>query len=44
MTNPWAIALTEPTQVGEARRRASSLARQLGFTEVECGKVAIDRH
>lgn len=41
MTNPWAIALTEPTQVGEARRRASSLARQLGFTEVECGKVAI---
>ncbi|NES96271.1 MAG: SpoIIE family protein phosphatase [Desertifilum sp. SIO1I2] len=41
MTNPWAIALTDPTQVGEARRRATSLARQLGFNEEDSGKVAI---
>lgn len=41
MTNPLAIAIAEQSQVGEARRRATSLAANLGFNEIERGKVGI---
>jgi anti-sigma regulatory factor (Ser/Thr protein kinase) len=36
-----AIAVTDPSQVGEARRAASSLARGLGLTETECGTLSL---
>ncbi|MEP0871326.1 ATP-binding protein/SpoIIE family protein phosphatase [Trichocoleus desertorum AS-A10] len=41
MTHPIVLSMVEPSQVGEARRRAASLATQLGFSEVEQGKVGI---
>ncbi len=33
--------VTENSQIGEARRRAEKLARQIGFNEVETGNIAI---
>ncbi|HKG92507.1 MAG TPA: ATP-binding protein [Gemmatimonadaceae bacterium] len=33
--------LTDPSQVGEARRHAAALARELGFDETQGGQVAI---
>lgn len=41
MRNSIAISVTEDSQVGEARRIAVSLAEVLGFSETDCGKVAI---
>src|SRR5215469_8524165 len=35
------LALTEASQVGEARRAVTALARRLGFDETGCGKVAL---
>ena len=35
------IAVTEPSQVGEARRHAARLASELGFGEVAAGEAAI---
>jgi anti-sigma regulatory factor (Ser/Thr protein kinase) len=39
--DPFCIAITESTQVGEARRAATSLAHAVGFDEVLSGQVAI---
>jgi anti-sigma regulatory factor (Ser/Thr protein kinase) len=36
-----AFPVTDPSQVGEARRAAGSLARRLGFKEEEAGKLAL---
>ena len=36
-----ALAVTETSQVGEARRAAAALAGRLGFNETEGGKVAL---
>ena len=36
-----AIPVTEPTQVGEARRTALRLAHEQGFDEVTSGRVAL---
>lgn len=41
MRNSIAISVTEESQVGEARRIAVALAAELGFSETDCGKVAI---
>lgn len=41
MKDPISLAISEESQVGEARRIATTLATQLGFNETECGKVAI---
>jgi anti-sigma regulatory factor (Ser/Thr protein kinase) len=41
MRNSIAIPITEESQVGEARRIAVALATELGFSETDCGKVAI---
>jgi anti-sigma regulatory factor (Ser/Thr protein kinase) len=39
--HPVAIAVTEPSQVGEARRAVIQFAQLLGFTETRCGEAAI---
>ncbi|HYX33319.1 MAG TPA: ATP-binding SpoIIE family protein phosphatase [Oligoflexus sp.] len=41
MEASWNIAITEPSQVGEARRNATALASSLLFNETETGKVAL---
>lgn len=41
MRESIAIAITEPSQTGEARRSALALADRLGFPETERGKVGI---
>jgi anti-sigma regulatory factor (Ser/Thr protein kinase) len=41
MRNSIAIPITEESQVGEARRIAVALATEVGFSETNCGKVAI---
>jgi anti-sigma regulatory factor (Ser/Thr protein kinase) len=41
MTHPIAIAVSESSQVGEARRKAATLARELGFSDTAQGKVEI---
>jgi anti-sigma regulatory factor (Ser/Thr protein kinase) len=41
MRNSIALPITEESQVGEARRIAVALATELGFSETDCGKVAI---
>jgi anti-sigma regulatory factor (Ser/Thr protein kinase) len=41
LTEAVRLAVTEVSQVGEARRVAVTLARQVGFDETEAGKVAI---
>ncbi len=38
---PVVLAIEDATMVGEARRRATSLAESLGFDETTAGKVAI---
>lgn len=35
------VPVTEPSQVGEARRAAAGLVRRLGFGETEAGKVGV---
>jgi anti-sigma regulatory factor (Ser/Thr protein kinase) len=37
----FAVTINEPTRVGEARRRASLLAHDLGFDETAQGRVAL---
>jgi anti-sigma regulatory factor (Ser/Thr protein kinase) len=41
MSDTLALAVTEASQTGEARRRVARLAATLGFDETEAGKVAI---
>lgn len=41
MKESIAIAITEPSQTGEARRAALALANRLGFRETDRGKVGI---
>ena len=41
MTNAVVLSVLECSQVGEARRLAVALARQLGFNETERGKIGI---
>ncbi|MEO8154151.1 MAG: ATP-binding SpoIIE family protein phosphatase [Rhizobacter sp.] len=41
MTPYLNIAVTEPSQVGEARRAAVRLANEMGFDEVASGRVAL---
>lgn len=41
MTNAVVLSILESSQVGEARRMALALARQLGFNETEQGKLGI---
>ena len=41
LSNTIILPVTESSQVGEARRLATRLARALGFDETEAGKVAI---
>jgi len=41
MRNSSRVAVTEASQVGEARRLAARLAGDLGFNEAEAGKVAV---
>jgi anti-sigma regulatory factor (Ser/Thr protein kinase) len=41
LAEPIAVVVTEPSQVGEARRAAVALAGLLGFDETEIGKVAL---
>nr|WP_290225301.1 SpoIIE family protein phosphatase [Trichocoleus desertorum] len=41
MTHPIVLSVVEPSQAGEARRKAASLAIRLGFSEVDQGKVGI---
>jgi anti-sigma regulatory factor (Ser/Thr protein kinase) len=41
MKESIAIAITEPSQTGEARRAALALASRLGFKETERGKVGL---
>ena len=41
MTHPIAIAVSESSQVGDARRKAATLARDLGFSDTAQGKVEI---
>jgi anti-sigma regulatory factor (Ser/Thr protein kinase) len=41
MTTHQLVKVHEPTQVGEARRAATELARSLGFDDVACGRVAL---
>jgi anti-sigma regulatory factor (Ser/Thr protein kinase) len=38
---PIAVSVVESSQVGEARRQAAALCRQLGFQETDQGKVGI---
>jgi len=37
----YAIAIDDSSQIGEARRTATAIARAAGMTEVEAGKLAI---
>ncbi len=37
----FAVTINEPTRVGEARRRASLLAHDLGFDETAQGRVSL---
>ena len=37
----YAIAIDDPSQIGEARRTATAIATASGLTEVEAGKLAI---
>lgn len=41
MSDPVALSILEPSQVGEARRKAIALAGRLGFNETQQGKVGI---
>ncbi len=41
MSEPTALVVTEPSQVGEARRVASSAARTVDFPPQEVGRVAL---
>jgi anti-sigma regulatory factor (Ser/Thr protein kinase) len=41
MTRQLAVAVTEQSQVSEARRQAQSMAQALGFDDVAAGRVAI---
>lgn len=41
MTPHLALAVSEPSQVGEARRAAMRLADQLGFDETQAGRLSI---
>lgn len=41
MTHPIVLSVVEPSQAGEARRKATSLALRLGLNEVEQGRVGI---
>jgi len=41
LAEPIAVVVTEPSQVGEARRAAVALANLLGFDETEIAKVAL---
>lgn len=41
MSHAIALSVVEPSQAGEARRKATSLAIRLGFNEVAQGKVGI---
>jgi anti-sigma regulatory factor (Ser/Thr protein kinase) len=41
MSHTLALAVTEASQTGEARRAAARLAASLGFREAEAGKIAI---
>jgi anti-sigma regulatory factor (Ser/Thr protein kinase) len=38
---PFAVGVSDPSAVAEARRRATSLAADLGFDETDVGRVAI---
>src|SRR3982750_1231649 len=37
----YAIAIDDPSQIGEARRTAAAIATASGLTETEAGKLAI---
>jgi anti-sigma regulatory factor (Ser/Thr protein kinase) len=39
--DPLVLAVTEPSQVGDARRTATALAGALAFGQTRCGEVAI---
>jgi anti-sigma regulatory factor (Ser/Thr protein kinase) len=41
ISTPIAVSVVESSQVGEARRQAAALCRQLGFQDTEQGKVGI---
>src|SRR5271155_4019799 len=41
LNNSIILAVTEASQVGEARRAVTALASRLGFNETESGKVAL---
>jgi anti-sigma regulatory factor (Ser/Thr protein kinase) len=41
MSESFAFGVTDPSAVGEVRRRASSLAARLGFDETDVGRVAL---
>jgi anti-sigma regulatory factor (Ser/Thr protein kinase) len=41
LANPVVLAVTEASQIGEARRLATTLARRMGFEETQGGKVAL---
>lgn len=41
MTERLALPITEPSQLGQARRLATALAERLGFDEAGAGRVAI---
>jgi len=41
MTPTRLISVVDPSEVGEARRRAVAVAAELGFSETETGKVAL---
>src|SRR5688572_12749729 len=41
MSDVVRLPVTDPSQVGEARRRAAALAQRLGFDDTDAGKVAI---
>src|SRR5687768_10037593 len=41
MHDPVILPVTEPSQVGEARRAAAALAGRLGFDDRDAGKVAL---
>jgi anti-sigma regulatory factor (Ser/Thr protein kinase) len=41
ISTPIAVSVVESSQVGEARRQAAALGRQLGFHDIDQGKVGI---
>src|SRR6478672_3379980 len=41
MKETIALAISEASQIGEARRQATAMARGLGFNDTETGKVAL---